>query len=66
MTLAAALMMTGAAGCGNLRTALLSRDGAYLCRHCDCLMSKDTDLEGVCPVCDCGKTARECLRGGRE
>ena len=33
-----------------------------LCTHCNCLMPAGIDPNAMCPVCNCGKKAHECVR----
>ncbi len=33
----------------------------HLCVHCNCLMPAGIDPEAICPVCNCGKKAKECV-----
>lgn len=34
-----------------------------MCRHCNCLMPAGIDPDALCPVCECGRKAHECVRG---
>jgi len=53
------------AGCASAQPARLAHGGMpeAMCIHCNCLMPAGTDPNGMCPVCDCGKLAHECVRG---
>jgi hypothetical protein len=54
------LSLTGCAGAW--KQARMAR-GESMCVHCNCLMPAGIDPEAMCPVCKCGKRARECVRG---
>ena len=33
----------------------------HLCVHCNCLMPAGIEPDAICPVCNCGKKAKECV-----
>ncbi len=62
------LLVVTAAGCAGSKTALrIARahpdEMALLCKHCNCYMPADVDLESKCTVCNCGYRAGKCYRG---
>lgn len=63
LALVLALFVAGCAhGPGN--ALRLARDsGALLCRHCNCFMPADSDLNQICTACDCGYVGHQCIRG---
>ena len=52
------------AGCaGSLSESRVASAREVMCKHCNCLMPAGLDPELMCPVCNCRKTVRECIRG---
>ena len=33
----------------------------HLCVHCNCLMPAGIEPDAICPVCNCGKKAKDCV-----
>ena len=52
------------AGCAHAPSRVASA-AAYLCKHCNCFMPADADMNKTCPVCRCGYPAHACRRGER-
>jgi len=51
-------------GCAGVSPAVqLVRDGEAMCKCCNCLMRVEARAEGICPICNCGHPAHQCVRG---
>ena len=56
------LLFTG--GCADLsQTTRLASANETMCKHCNCLMPAGVDPDATCPVCSCGRSAHQCVRG---
>ena len=59
----AVLVLAGSGCAGTLHESRLASAGETMCKHCNCLMPSGADPERICPVCNCGKRAHQCVRG---
>ena len=51
-------------GCTSLAAhRRMASSAETMCKHCNCLMPAGVDPEAICPVCECGYKAHQCVRG---
>ena len=63
IVLAAALLLAGCVRLSPTPVQMAKEGQRYLCKHCNCFMPADADLNTICTACDCGYVGYQCIRG---